>query len=101
MRDIAVVILTSNFRKQWGLAQNHSETVAFMVTFFPLSKFEVPWCAKSGKETASRPAVIAKTLKSPPFMKAFGQIFSVDANAMARTLTGQAQTPRRCRLLFR
>src|ERR1700686_3289656 len=79
---------TSNFRKQWGLAQNHSETVAFMVTFFPLSKLEVPWCAKSGKETVSRLAVIAKTLKSLLLMKAFGQIFSVDANAMARTLTG-------------
>src|ERR1700722_7760207 len=62
--------LTSNFRKQCGLAQNHSETVAFKVTFFPLSKFELPWCPKSGSETARRPAVIAKLGKSLPLIKA-------------------------------
>src|ERR1700726_3068505 len=45
----------SNFRKQWGLAQNHSVTLAFTVIFFVVSYAAAPWCANSGAETVKRP----------------------------------------------
>src|ERR1051326_1570725 len=38
----------SNCKKQWGLAQNHSVTVPFMVTRLSESKAAFPWCAQTG-----------------------------------------------------
>src|SRR5690242_5863040 len=40
--------LASNCKKQWGLAQNHSVPVPFMVTRLSESKAAFPWCAQTG-----------------------------------------------------
>src|ERR1700693_6377417 len=56
--------LTSNSRRQWGLAQNHSVTVPFKVTFFPASNAALPWCAASGTEAIRNPAATAKIASS-------------------------------------
>src|SRR5580700_526345 len=53
---------TSNLRKQWGLAQNHSVTVAFRVSFFVVSYAAAPWCANSGIENDIRPRNMAISL---------------------------------------
>src|SRR5712691_9144313 len=58
---------TSNFRKQWGLAQNHSVTVPFIVILFPVSNAELPWCANSGTETIQTPTVRATTVRNLTF----------------------------------
>src|SRR5216683_8328332 len=52
----------SNFRKQWGFAQNHSVTVAFTVIFFDVSYAAAPWCANTGTETVKRPRTIVISL---------------------------------------
>src|SRR5579864_2708368 len=43
--------LTSNCKKQCGLAQNQSVTVAFIVTLLSASKAAFPWCAQRGTVT--------------------------------------------------
>src|SRR5437879_5521107 len=43
--------LTSNCKKQCGLAQNHSVTVPFIVTLLSEAKAAFPWCAHSGTVT--------------------------------------------------
>src|SRR6266576_997362 len=50
--------------KQCGLAQNHSVTVPFIVSFFSVSNAELPWCANSGTETIKTPTARAKTTKN-------------------------------------
>src|SRR5580700_2699071 len=46
--------LESNFRKQWGLAQNHCVTVAFIVSFLSVLNAAAPWCANIGIEIANK-----------------------------------------------
>src|SRR5439155_23698847 len=58
---------TSNFRKQWGLAQNHSVTVPLRVSLFPVSNAELPWCANDGTDTINTPRARARTVKNLTF----------------------------------
>src|SRR6266853_33510 len=53
--------------KQCGLAQNHSVTVPFIVSFFSVSNAELPWCANSGIETIITPTARTKTIKNLSF----------------------------------
>jgi len=60
--------LTSNFRKQWGLAQNHSVTVPFRTSLFPVSNAELPWCANIGTDAITTPTARAQTVENLSFM---------------------------------
>src|SRR5581483_8155461 len=60
--------LTSNLKKQCGLAQNHSTTVPLRVSFFEVSNDAAPWCANNGVLSARRHTAAATCQKCRYFM---------------------------------
>src|SRR5271166_5923945 len=80
--------LESNFRKQWGLAQNHCVTVAFIVTFLSVLNAAAPWCAKTGTEIADKTTTTRKSAlrllrtPSPPGLRTLRRHSNIERHAI-------------------
>jgi hypothetical protein len=54
---------TSNFRKQWGLAQNYSVTLLSGPVSSGIDA-ELPWCANTGTDAITTPTARAQTVEN-------------------------------------